>query len=284
MNREYETDVIRINSQSGKGGISYILEHHFGYDLPDDLRREVGSFIKGVSDVAHKELEPKDILDAFHGEYINIHSPICLEDISWLRKDETTVADVTLKIGEEHFYLSARGNGPLDATSRALRMAHPELSFSFEDYAEHALEVDSDSQAALTSRFRTRMATTIGALAFIAISPSPRCAHSSPPSTGNKVRSVIKEVFIMGMTMTQKILAAKAGLSEVCAGELIRAKLDMVLGNDITSPVAIREFFKEGFTGVFDTAKSPWSWITSPPTRTSRPPSSARNAAPLQAA
>ncbi len=59
----------------------------------------------------------------------------------------------------------------------------------------------------------------------------------------------------MAMTMTQKILAAKAGLSEVVAGQLIRAKLDMVLGNDITSPVAIREFEKEGFTKVFDTKK-----------------------------
>lgn len=151
VNREYETDVIRINSQSGKGGITSILENHFGYNLPDDLRREVGSFIKGISDVEHKELEPQDILTAFSGEYINIHSPISLEDISWLRKEEDTVADITLKIGSEQYYLSARGNGPLDATSRALRMAHqehPELSFSFEDYAEHALEVNSDSQAA----------------------------------------------------------------------------------------------------------------------------------------
>ena len=59
----------------------------------------------------------------------------------------------------------------------------------------------------------------------------------------------------MGMTMTQKILAAHAGLPEVKAGQLIRAKLDMVLGNDITSPVAIREFEAQGFTGVFDKSK-----------------------------
>lgn len=59
----------------------------------------------------------------------------------------------------------------------------------------------------------------------------------------------------MGMTMTQKILAAHAGLDEVKAGQLIRAKLDMVLGNDITSPVAIREFDKEGFPSVFDKSK-----------------------------
>lgn len=59
----------------------------------------------------------------------------------------------------------------------------------------------------------------------------------------------------MGMTMTQKILAAHTGLGEVKAGQLIRAKLDMVLGNDITSPVAIREFDQEGFSSVFDKAK-----------------------------
>ena len=59
----------------------------------------------------------------------------------------------------------------------------------------------------------------------------------------------------MGMTMTQKILAAHAGLPEVKAGQLIRARLDMVLGNDITSPVAIREFEAQGFTGVFDKSR-----------------------------
>ena len=59
----------------------------------------------------------------------------------------------------------------------------------------------------------------------------------------------------MAMTMTQKILAAHAGLPEVKPGQLIKAKLDMVLGNDITSPVAINEFNKAGFEGVFDTDK-----------------------------
>ena len=59
----------------------------------------------------------------------------------------------------------------------------------------------------------------------------------------------------MGMTMTQKILAAHAGLESVTAGQLIEAKLDMVLGNDITSPVAINEFEKAGFSSVFDRTK-----------------------------
>lgn len=59
----------------------------------------------------------------------------------------------------------------------------------------------------------------------------------------------------MGMTMTQKILAAHAGLDKVEAGQLIKCKLDMVLGNDVTTPVAINEFEKAGFTSVFDNTK-----------------------------
>ena len=59
----------------------------------------------------------------------------------------------------------------------------------------------------------------------------------------------------MGMTMTQKILAAHAGLEQVTAGQLIRAKLDIVLGNDITTPVAINEFKKNGFDTVFNKDK-----------------------------
>ncbi|MBP1758854.1 MAG: 2-isopropylmalate synthase [Firmicutes bacterium] len=116
VSREYEADVIRINSQSGKGGIAYILEHHFGYNLPR--------------------------------EYVNICSPISLQSVSWIREGTGTLADMTLTINGEDYYLTAKGNGSLDAVSRALRMANSEVQFSFEDYSEHALEVDSDSQAA----------------------------------------------------------------------------------------------------------------------------------------
>ena len=77
----------------------------------------------------------------------------------------------------------------------------------------------------------------------------------------------------MGMTMTQKILAAHAGLDEVKAGQLIMANLDLVLGNDVTSPVAINEFNKAGFTDVFDKNK-----VTLHLTRISNPLHSARPA------
>ena len=147
VNREYETDVIRINSQSGKGGISYILEHNFGYSLPKEMAAEVGYFIKDISDRAHKELTPDEILISFCHEYQNKDEPIALEDVTWERVGSSTVADATLHIAGEVFYLSARGNGPLDAVSNLLKVATPDIKYKFIDYEEHALQTDSDSLA-----------------------------------------------------------------------------------------------------------------------------------------
>lgn len=147
VNREYETDVIRINSQSGKGGISYILEHNFGYTLPKEMAAEVGYFIKEISDHAHKELTPAEILLSFQHEYQNKDMPIALQDVTWVRENGYTAADVTLAIHNETFYLSAKGNGPLDAVSNVLKIANPAIKYHFVDYEEHALETNSDSKA-----------------------------------------------------------------------------------------------------------------------------------------
>ena len=147
VNREYETDVIRINSQSGKGGISYILEHNFGYTLPKEMAAEVGYFIKEISDHAHKELTPAEILVSFQHEYQNKDMPIALQDVTWVRENGYTAADVTLAIRNEMFYLSAKGNGPLDAVSNVLKIANPAIKYHFVDYEEHALETNSDSKA-----------------------------------------------------------------------------------------------------------------------------------------
>lgn len=147
VNREYETDVIRINSQSGKGGISYILEHNFGYTLPKEMAAEVGYFIKEISDHAHKELTPAEILVSFQHEYQNKDMPIALQDVTWVRENGYTAADVTLAIRNEMFYLSAKGNGPLDALSNVMKIANPAIKYHFVDYEEHALETNSDSKA-----------------------------------------------------------------------------------------------------------------------------------------
>ncbi len=146
VGREYETDVIRINSQSGKGGIGYLLEHSFGYVLPPKMREAVGYTVKNVSDHSHKELSPAEVLEIFKNEYVNINAPIELEDYHFVRKPDAMKAIITIKQNGETRDISGEGNGRLDAVSNALKQ-HLGLEYSNLTYAEHALTTESTSQA-----------------------------------------------------------------------------------------------------------------------------------------
>jgi 2-isopropylmalate synthase len=148
VNREYETDVIRVNSQSGKGGIAYILEHHFGYLLPKEFQQEVGYFIKNISDQSHKELAPQEILDAFSACYINIVEPIALRGIDWRYEGEHTIAMLKLQFNGEMHSLVGKGNGSLDAVRSALGALQSLPKFHFDNYVQHALESESSARAA----------------------------------------------------------------------------------------------------------------------------------------
>ena len=145
VGREYETDVIRINSQSGKGGIGYLLEHNFGYVLPAKMREDVGYTVKSVSDHAHAELSPKEVLDVFTDTYVNINTHIKLVDYHFTRTPEINVA-LTVEIDGKRMDLHATGNGRLDAVSNAVKNR---LGIEFSDltYEEHALSIGSSSQA-----------------------------------------------------------------------------------------------------------------------------------------
>ena len=145
VGREYETDVIRINSQSGKGGIGYLLEHNFGYVLPTGMREEVGYTVKSVSDHAHAELSPKEVLDVFTENYVNINSCIKLVDYHFVRTPEINVT-LTVEIDGEEKELKATGNGRLDAVSNAVKKQLG-IEFSELTYEEHALTKGSSSQA-----------------------------------------------------------------------------------------------------------------------------------------
>lgn len=145
VGREYETDVIRINSQSGKGGIGYLLEHNFGYVLPTCMREEVGYTVKSVSDHAHAELSPKEVLDVFTENYVNINSCIKLVDYHFVRTPEINVT-LTVEIDGETKELKATGNGRLDAVSNAVKKQLG-IEFSELTYEEHALTKGSSSQA-----------------------------------------------------------------------------------------------------------------------------------------
>lgn len=145
VGREYETDVIRINSQSGKGGIGYLLEHNFGYILPVGMREDVGYTVKSVSDHAHAELSPAEVLEVFTDTYVNKNDHIELVDYHFVRSPEISVT-VTVKVDGEVKELKAKGNGRLDAVSNAVKKQLG-IQFSELTYEEHALTKGSSSKA-----------------------------------------------------------------------------------------------------------------------------------------
>lgn len=145
VGRVYESDVIRINSQSGKGGISYILKEHYKADLPSILKEEFSYHIKDISDKAQKELSPDEICEIFEKDFVNLKSPLEIIDYSFSKKDAMQV-ELKFKLNSKEQSLSAKGNGRLDSVANALRKAL-DINFEILDYSEHSLKEGSKSQA-----------------------------------------------------------------------------------------------------------------------------------------
>ena len=154
VGREYDGDVIRINSQSGKGGVAYILEHNFGFILPKAMMSEVGYMMKDISDKHHEELSPEEIFEAFSKEYVNDFSPIDITDATFSHfsstKDENDSVGVKMRvvIDGTSYNLEGEGNGRLDAVSNALKKTEYHFDYKFITYSEHAISADSNSKAA----------------------------------------------------------------------------------------------------------------------------------------
>ena len=146
VGREYETDVIRINSQSGKGGIGYLLQQNYGYDLPPKMREDFGYTVKSVSDHKHKELMPSEIHAIFKETYVNLSSPIKMLDYHFVRQGELFKVVLTVSCNGSEQDITATGNGRLDAVSNALKKLVGN-SYTLVNYQEHALERGSSSRA-----------------------------------------------------------------------------------------------------------------------------------------
>ncbi|MCM1227819.1 MAG: 2-isopropylmalate synthase [Clostridium sp.] len=146
VGREYETDVIRINSQSGKGGIGYVLEQQFGIIMPKNMRETVGYLVKHVSDNAHRELMPSEVYDIFKDTFINKQTPLTLKEAHYVQKDGIK-AIVTVEYKGEIIDATAHGNGRLNAVSKAV-MKVLGVKYDLHTYTEHALEQGDTSQAA----------------------------------------------------------------------------------------------------------------------------------------
>lgn len=145
VGREYEGDVIRINSQSGKGGIGYIMEQMFGIDMPPKMRENFGYAVKSVSDHAHKELMPSEIKQIFFDKYVNIETNFKIDEVHFVQKNGIT-ASVTINKDGKPVTCEAVGNGRLDAVSNAVKKELG-LEYTLITYQEHALETSSQSQA-----------------------------------------------------------------------------------------------------------------------------------------
>ena len=147
VGRTYDKDVIRINSQSGKGGVGFVMEQNYSIDMPKKMREDFGYCVKNVSDHKHKELLPDEIYQIFHDEYVNVESPYKLIDFSLKKEvDGSRSGSVEMEIDGERVTYTAKGNGRLDAVSNALQK---NLGVSYHNltYNEHALEIGQTSRA-----------------------------------------------------------------------------------------------------------------------------------------
>ena len=146
LGRNYDADVIRINSQSGKGGVGYILETKFGLNLPPKMREAMGYTAKAVSDHSQKELLPEEIFELFKKTFENTSSPLTVEETHFEKSENGVVAEIKSSFNQKPISVKASGNGSLNAVSNALKKAY---GFQYEvvTYQEHALEKSSHARA-----------------------------------------------------------------------------------------------------------------------------------------
>ena len=147
VGRIYEADVIRINSQSGKGGIGYIMETQFKHVLPPKMREVFGYHVKSISDRGHRELQPKEVYEIFLRDFVNVSSPMKLTGAVYTDLALGVAGEITLKMGDRERAVTSRGNGRLDCVSNAVKQMLG-YEYALETYTQHALEEKTTSQAA----------------------------------------------------------------------------------------------------------------------------------------
>ncbi|MBT6119842.1 2-isopropylmalate synthase [bacterium] len=145
LGRTYEA-VIRINSQSGKGGIAYIMENEYGYSLPKSMHPEFSKLIQILTEKSGKEISSDEIYTCFKDSYLSLSYPFKLIKFKSNQNDEDeTSVTLTLTLDGRELAIKGSGNGPIDASKQAL-LPHTS-GFKIVNYAEHSLSEGSDSKA-----------------------------------------------------------------------------------------------------------------------------------------
>ena len=150
VGRQYEP-IIRINSQSGKGGAAFVMQQSFGYDLPKAMHAEFGHIVQVETDRVGTELQPQRIFELFQHAYVDIISPYTLlrhafQETADAQGRSHVVFRGTLRHKETVFEVCGEGNGPIDAFFNAIHGQKMDR-FTFVDYKEHAIQAGSDSMA-----------------------------------------------------------------------------------------------------------------------------------------
>ena len=147
VGREYQTDVIRINSQSGKGGVGFILQENYGLDLPPKFKEAMGYAAKGVSDRTHKELKPAEVYRVFVEQFVENRGVFDVPECHFKQLPDGISAAVTvMEKGKNSQVVNAKGNGRLDAVTNALK-SYFKVDFVLTTYEQRALSEKSDSDA-----------------------------------------------------------------------------------------------------------------------------------------
>ncbi|WP_186564644.1 2-isopropylmalate synthase [Lawsonibacter celer] len=159
VGRQYEP-IIRINSQSGKGGAAFVMQHHFGFDLPKVMHPEFGHIVQVETDRVGKELKPERVFELFKAEYMDVTVPYELVRHSFAEfTDESGHSHVTfagtLRHQDTVFQVQGSGNGPIDAFFNAIHGQKMDR-FTFVDYKEHAVSDGSDSMAVAYIQLRDK--------------------------------------------------------------------------------------------------------------------------------
>jgi 2-isopropylmalate synthase len=153
IGRSYKA-IIRINSQSGKGGVAYVLENTFGYSLPKLMHKEIGRIINDLADAKGTELTTEEIHSAFTREYLERTSPLILEQFKTTERDSEVTCEAAIRYEGNSLKLTAQGNGPIDAFVRALATT-PMPKFEVLSYAEHSLGQGAQARAVSYIQIRT---------------------------------------------------------------------------------------------------------------------------------
>ena len=159
LGRSYKA-IIRINSQSGKGGVAYVLEHEFGYALPKLMHKEIGRIINDVADAKGTELTAAEVHDVFRREYLERTTPVALQQFKTTERDSLVHCEAALVIDGVTTKLGAEGNGPIDAFVRALgATALPKLEVL--SYSEHSLGKGAEARAVSYIQIKTDRGHTL---------------------------------------------------------------------------------------------------------------------------